>query len=139
MLYLVSNGFNKCGLAAGDIIGLSGAGYSLSVVVKRCKVKGLTISKSCVNSITLLHKNGFPPQVQCGKKLTRQRTQLTQRTAVVAKVRAAATQENPQTQGSIANRTSKGTVYRIIHENLGLEQWHKASRHLLKEQHLRER
>lgn len=75
------------------------------------------------------------------QKLTRKRRQSTRPKGVVAKVRAAVTQENPPTQRSIANRigTSKGTVYRIIHKNLGLERRHKARGHVLKEQHIRER
>ncbi|KAJ4449129.1 hypothetical protein ANN_00524 [Periplaneta americana] len=71
-------------------------------------------------------KDMRPKFTACGynkfllEKLTRQRTQSTRKTAIVAKVRVAVIQRNPPTQRSNDNRTGtcEGTDYRTILENL---------------------
>lgn len=125
----------------GYIKGLSDAGFSASVIIKRCREAGIDLSKSVVNSVIAeIKKTGHPAKFTT-EKVKPKRSRPSRPLATVKVIKRLARQENPPTQKTMAFKagTSASTVNRVIHDDLRLRKRFKARGHALSARHISER
>jgi hypothetical protein len=125
----------------GYILALSEEKYSYSMIIKRCKAIGFSVSKYKIHNI-LKYKGFKSPQHCLGlEKKSKNRLRKSRSTETIQKVKKQITKEHPPTQRHLAISlgTSVSSINRIINKDLDLKMSKKRSVHRLRLKHINER
>lgn len=119
---------------------LHGLGWSISVIIKHFKDKGVSVSRGKVSNI--INNKGAKRQMNSiGAKFNKSRVRTVRTKQLIKRVETESSKENPPTQRALASRfgCALSTINGIIHRDLKLQTRKKPKVHKLTELHIQKR